>query len=173
MINKNAKGRRNENKTKELFEANGFVVHSTTRSSYKGTNDIFGLFDHALISRYPMRIIFEETFMDLAGTELPWTIYIQTKSNTFRLNGDELRQFFMQFQVRITVYELIWKDRENKPYMRAYTWDPIDRTIATRNVMQIFSPYDEAKSIVGFNIQRINNATNYQLIEEVQYVRKE
>ena len=29
------------------------------------------------------------------------------------------------------------------------------------------------KSIVGFNIQRINNATNYQLIEEVQYVRKE
>ena len=131
MINKNAKGRRNENKTKELFEANGFVVHSKPVLHIKvPMTYLVSLI--MLISRYPMRIIFEETFMDLAGTELPWTIYIQTKSNTFRLNGDELRQFFMQFQVRITVYELIWKDRENKPYMRAYTWDPIDRTIATR-----------------------------------------
>jgi len=166
MIDKNAKGKRSENKTKALFEANGFVDHSTVRSSYKGTNDIFGLFDHVLMPLYPMRVIVEDTFMDLAGAEMSSTIFIQTRSNRFR-SIDELKAFFLNFHRFITTYELVWKDREDKPYMRAYTWDPIDRTVTTENVIQIFTPFEHGKYIINFNVQRINGATNYKLIEEV------
>ncbi len=175
MINKNAKGKRSENKTKDLFETNGFVDHSTVRSSYQGTNDIFGLFDHVLMTLYPMRIVLEETFMDLAGTELEGIIFIQTRSNRFR-SIEELKQFFTKFHRVVTTYELVWKDREDKPYMRAYTWDPTDRTVITQNVVLIFTPYsgelgdpekDIIENMITFKTQRINGATNYQLIEEV------
>lgn len=166
MIDKNAKGKRSENKTKALFEANGFVDHSTMRSSHKGTNDIFGLFDHVLMPLYPMRVVAEAAFMDLAGVEMSDTIFIQTRSNRFR-PIDELKQFFTKFHRSVTTYELVWKDREDKPYMRAYTWDPIDRTVTTENVVQIFTPFEDGKYIINFNKQRINGATNYKLIEEV------
>lgn len=166
MIDKNAKGKRSEDKTKKLFEKNGFVDHSTVRSSYRGTNDIFGLFDHVLMTLYPMRAVLEETFMDLAGVELPGIIFIQTRSNKFR-DIEELKQFFTKFHRSATTYELVWKDGEKKPYMRAYTWDPTDRTVTMQNILQIFTPFEDGKYIIPFNVQRINGATNYQRIEEV------
>ena len=46
----NQKGKLLENKTHQLLTGLGFVVHSTTRSHYKGQdNDIFGLFDHIAV----------------------------------------------------------------------------------------------------------------------------
>ena len=63
-MNTSAKGRRNENKTAAYLESLGYIVCTTVRSSYRGSNDFFGLFDHIAVHK-----------------ETRDTLYVQTTSN--------------------------------------------------------------------------------------------
>jgi hypothetical protein len=94
-MNTSAKGRRNENKTSGYLESLGYIVITTVRSSYRGSNDFFGLFDHIAVHK-----------------ETGDTLYVQTTSNRNKPKAivDAIKSFPAQNKQII-----IWYDRIPKP----------------------------------------------------------
>lgn len=109
-INTNEKGYRNERKTVEYLEALGYVVDTTRRSSYKGNNDFFNLFDHAAVYNSPYRLIhIGDKITTVTQGE---TVWVQTTSN--RNKPKKVREAIAAFPA---IYKLIliWYDRNPVP----------------------------------------------------------
>lgn len=107
-MNTVTKGRRNEVKTQKLLESQGYIVHTTRRSSYRGgDNDIFNCFDHVAL-----KIVNMQMFNN--------TVFIQTRSNQ---KGDlrKIKEFVAK--TKICVYVIVWIDRVIKPKVYQCKWD--------------------------------------------------
>lgn len=94
-MNTAAKGRRNESKTARYLRDRGYLVITTVRSSYKGSNDFFNLFDHIAVHI-------------LSGTVL----FVQTKSN--RIPPPAYRKLIEEFPAQHKQL-FIWYDRVPEP----------------------------------------------------------
>lgn len=106
-MNTITKGRRNEIKTQKLLERQGYIVHTTRRSSHRGgDNDIFNCFDHVAVKITTMPMF-----------NIP--AFIQTRSNK---KGDlrKIREFVIQ--TKIQVYVVVWIDRIAKPKVYQCRW---------------------------------------------------
>lgn len=118
-MNTVTKGRRNEVKTHKLLESQGYIVHTTTRSSHRGgDNDIFNCFDHVAIK-----------IATMATFNLP--IFIQTRSNN---KGDirKIREFVSK--TKIQVYIIVWMDRVRKPKVYQCRWNWRDETFVCESI---------------------------------------
>lgn len=93
-MNTAAKGRRNESKTARYLENLGYRVITTVRSSYKGSNDFFNLFDH------------------IAVHETGTVLFVQTKSN--RVPPPAYRKLIEDFPAP-NKQLFIWYDRVPEP----------------------------------------------------------
>lgn len=109
-MNTITKGRRNEIKTHKLLENQGYIVHTTRRSSHRGgDNDIFNCFDHVAV-----KIINPNMQM----FNIP--AFIQTRSNQ---KGDlrKIKEFVSK--TKMSVYVIVWFDRVPKPKVYKCKWD--------------------------------------------------
>ncbi len=127
-INTNEKGYRSERKTVEYLEALGYVVDTTRRSSYKGSNDFFNLFDHAAVAKViDVTHFYGEThssFRNLDKMEVETrrgnfrlipkgsTLWVQTTSN--RNKSKAVREAIAAFPATYKLI-LIWYDRNPVP----------------------------------------------------------
>lgn len=105
-MNTNNKGRRSEKKTEAWLQERGFIVETTVRSSYRGSNDFFNLFDHIAVSGKNTVQIGEWSIFSHA------TIYVQTKSN--RKPPKDYIEKIRQFPA-LHKFIFIWKDRQKEP----------------------------------------------------------
>lgn len=94
-MNTAAKGRRNENKTARYLQERGYLVETTIRSSHKGSNDFFNLFDHIAVH-----------------IETGTVLFIQTKSN--RIPPPAYRKLIEDFPAKGKLL-FIWYDRVPEP----------------------------------------------------------
>ena len=109
-INTNDKGYRNERKTVEYLEALGYVVDTTRRSSYKGSNDFFSLFDHAAIASNKNGVNIAHTHIGVISNGD--TLWVQTTSN--RNKPKAVREAIAAFPAKYKLI-LIWCDRNPVP----------------------------------------------------------
>lgn len=116
-MNTNAKGYRNETKTKEYLEALGFKCINTVRSSYKGSNDFFGLFDTIAVCDRPEGIDMWTDWLKpkmsfMITIECGETLYVQTTSN--RNKPKAVREAIAAFPAT-NKQIFIWYDRIKEP----------------------------------------------------------
>lgn len=123
MIKTTAKGYRSEQKTKEYFEKLGFIVQNTIRSSHRGSNDFFGLWDHIaivnetndieIINLQDVRVWYanKEEILNYKGD----TIYLQTKSNSMR--GVTKNKKYIDFPAK-NKFVVVWKDNVKEPQIK-------------------------------------------------------
>lgn len=109
-INPVAKGRRNEARTAKYLQERGFVVQTTVRSSYKGANDFFGLFDHIAVAYLePNRL---ETRTGTIPLQEGMVFFVQTKSNRKppKTQWEKMVDFPAKWKL-----VFVWKDRQPEP----------------------------------------------------------
>ena len=121
-INTKEKGDRSQRKTVEYLEALGYVVDTTRRSSYKGSNDFFNLFDHVAVCASDKAEHWNNDnsdFDDIAkecssGYVLRQgeTLFVQTTSN--RNKPKKVREAIAAFPATYKLI-LIWYDRNPVP----------------------------------------------------------
>lgn len=121
-INSNAKGRRNEDKTRKWLKKRGYSVQNTVRSSYRGKNDFFNCFDHIAVRKN-----LHEGPNDMLY--LRPVVFVQTKSNVLGNAKKKLKNFVLEHNYGEVYLIVVWKDRKPKPTV--YVW-------GTESFMQTF-----------------------------------
>lgn len=118
MINRTAKGKRNEKKTEDYFMFNhGFIEWERAKASKFNSVDLFGLWDHIGVAEE--HSFFEAESIDNKKIKIPMMfvpgdlIFIQTKTNQKQSrNAMEKHIGFKVNQHKILV---VWIDRVTEP----------------------------------------------------------
>lgn len=118
MINRSAKGKRNEKKTEKYFMMyHEFLEWENVKPSKFGKTDLFGLWDHIAIANE--HTSFEVENIENKNDKFPMTfvpgdiLFIQTKTN--RRESKNAMQKHIDFNVNQHKLLVIWKDRETEP----------------------------------------------------------
>lgn len=117
MINRKAKGKRNEVKSEEWLKKLGYIVESVKATKSYGKQDFFGLFDHIAVST--TNVGFKTDKIDKDGKEEVVLqkegdiLFVQTKTNRKPSRKDMEGQ--IAFKVKGKKILLIWEDRESLP----------------------------------------------------------
>lgn len=118
MINRSAKGKRNEKKTEKYFMFNhGFMEWENVKPSKYGKTDLFGLWDHIAVASE--HASFEVENIDNKKDKSPMVflpgdlLFIQTKTN--RRESRNAMQKHIDFKLNQHKLLVIWKDREDEP----------------------------------------------------------
>lgn len=118
MINRSAKGKRNEKKTETYFMMNhSFTKWERAKASKFNSVDLFGLWDHIGVAEE--HAFFEAESIDDKKVKIPMMfvpgdlIFIQTKTNK-KESRNAMREH-IDFKVNQHKLLVVWIDRKDEP----------------------------------------------------------
>lgn len=117
MINRSAKGKRNEKKTEEYFQKDGFLVESVKSTKAFTKVDLFGLWDHIAVATE--HASYEVESIDSKKNTMPMAftpgdiLFIQTKTN--RKESRKAMSEHLLFPASAHHLLVVWIDRVKEP----------------------------------------------------------
>lgn len=117
MINRSAKGKRNEKKTENYLEDLGFIVESVKQVKSFSSRDLFGLWDHIAIAQEYVSLEVENINnkkLKMTMAFIPGdTLYIQTKTNNKPSSNAMVDHIYSKNNSHKLL--VVWKDRIKEP----------------------------------------------------------